>query len=175
MIHACTVYYYPDLDMFIPTLTSTPRGAYITCSHIRVIMHYITGLTSRSLDQKRPCSQAYRKNLIRNTCEMHHRFDQSPTSDDFVQVAAINHKKGIYYCGLPKSGSRSWLTYMVNVSDTHPAKSWKIRDTGFMHEAGQFNYIYSHTQSTKVFSNLCAGSSNYGSLNSNAEILTYLM
>ena len=53
-----------------------------------------------------------------------------------MQVVAMNHKRRILYCALPKSGSRAWLTYMVNMSEAHPNSSWNIRDEEFMKDVG---------------------------------------
>ena len=73
---------------------------------------------------------------MKKTCDVYHRYDKRSHFDDVdVDVIAVNHKKRLFYCALPKAGSRSWLSYMVNIS-SDIAEPWRIRDDNFMRKAG---------------------------------------
>ena len=87
----------------------------------------------------RICSQRQRQLYLRETCKdlMDPDKEEEKYMNRRLKLVAINHKKKLLYCVLPKTGSRSWLDFMVNLSSEADAdKAWQIRDPDFMEDAG---------------------------------------
>ena len=55
--------------------------------------------------------------------------------DSDLDVVVLNHGRKLLFCALPKSGSRSWLTYLANMTG-NASEPWRVRNEDFMMAAG---------------------------------------
>ncbi|KAK2161190.1 hypothetical protein LSH36_120g11027 [Paralvinella palmiformis] len=87
----------------------------------------------------RICSQRQRQLHLRQTC--HELLDEDRERRRYmkrrVKLVAISHQRKLLYCILSKTGSRSWLTFLANLSsDAGSDHNLRIRDERFMNKTG---------------------------------------
>ncbi|KAK2164251.1 hypothetical protein LSH36_67g05000 [Paralvinella palmiformis] len=88
------------------------------------------------------CNQDLRRELVREVCRQAKK-ENSPTglrTEHKLKIMVTDDEKKILYCVMAKTGTKSWLHYLVQLAGKVGPGKWHFRKPEFMNRAG-LNYL----------------------------------